>query len=106
MDYQGYSPVYNNKSLIIKVAIISLLLLESCYSMRFTSDNMMKLKAGMTSNEVIQVFGKPMKTSGTTCGSATDKPWQCIIWYYGEYSPYLVFSQESNGDLYLNSWQK
>ena len=89
---------------LIKVSIISLLLLSSCYASKFTSDNQLKLKPGMTNTEVIEIFGKPMKTGATTCGSATDNPWTCILWYYGEYSPCLYFSQGSDGVLYLNSW--
>ena len=90
--------------LLIKVSIISLLLLNSCYASKFTSDNAMKLKVGMTSTEVVEIFGKPMKTSAMTCGSATDNPWSCIIWYYGEYRPSFTFAQGPDGVLYLNSW--
>jgi hypothetical protein len=64
----------------------------------------MKLKVGMTSNEVIEIFGKPMKTGANTCGSSTSKPWTCIIWYYGDYTPSLYFQQGADGILYLNSW--
>lgn len=91
-------------NILIKVSIISLLLLSSCYASKFTSDNAMKLKPGMTSTEVIEIFGKPMKTEATTCGSATNNPWTCIIWRYGEYSPRLTFEQGKDGVLYLNSW--
>lgn len=110
MNHQGFSlnngfwKSYRKATLIIKVSIISLLLLSSCYPLKFTSDNVLKLRVGMTSNEVIEIFEKPMKTKATTCGSATDNPWGCIIWYYGEYEPYFVFS-EIGGVLFLNSWE-
>lgn len=100
----------NKTNLLIKVSIISLLLLSSCYATqstsasKFTSDNAMKLRVGMTSTEIIEIFGKPMKTSAMTCGSATPNPWSCIIWYYGEYRPSFTFEQGKDGVLYLNSW--
>ena len=111
MNYQGYSlrhvfwKSYRKTNLLVKVSIISLVLLSSCYASKFTSDNVLKLRVGMTSNEVIEIFGKPIKTEATTCGSATGKPWGCIFWYYGDYVPYFVFSQEADGVLYLNSWK-
>ena len=94
----------NKTNALLKVSIISLLLLSGCYASKFTSDNQMKLKPGMTSTEVIEIFGKPIKIDATTCGSATANPWTCIIWYYGEYSPRLTFQRGSDDVLYLNSW--
>jgi hypothetical protein len=94
----------NKINILIKVSIISLLLLSSCYVSKFTSDNVMKLKVGMTSSEVVNIFGKPLKTSATTCGSSTSRPWSCIIWYYGNITPMFTFQQGEDGVLYLNSW--
>jgi hypothetical protein len=91
-------------NLLIKVSVISLLLLSSCYAAKFTPDNQLKLKPGMTSTEVMGIFGKPMKTSATTCGASTSNPWPCIVWYYGDVTPMLIFSQEKDGVLYLNGW--
>jgi hypothetical protein len=91
--------------LLIKVLIISLLLLSGCSASKFTSDNILKLKIGMTSTEVIEIFGKPIKTEANTCGAGVGKPWTCISWYYGEYRPRFVFVQEIDGVLYLNSWE-
>ena len=110
MNYQGYSlrhvlsKSYWKTNLLVKAAIMSLLLLSSCYSLKFTSDNVMKLRVGMTSDEVIEIFGKPMSTKATTCGTSTGDPWGCILWYYGEYKPYFIFS-EIGGVLFLNSWE-
>ena len=95
---------YRKTSIFIKVSILSLLLLSSCYTSRFTSDNAMKLKVGMTSSEVVAIFGKPMKTSAMTCGSGTPNPWSCIIWHYGDFTPMFTFQQGEDGVLYLNSW--
>jgi hypothetical protein len=91
-------------NILIKVLILSLLLLSSCYTSRFTPDNALKLKVGMTSAEVVAIFGKPKKTSAMTCGSSTSRPWSCILWYYGDYTPYFTFQQGEDGVLYLNSW--
>jgi hypothetical protein len=110
MNYQDHShkqvfwKYYRKTNLLIKVSIVSLLLLSSCYELRFTSNNVIKLKTGMTSTEVIEIFGKPKRTSATTCGTAAGKPWSCIIWYYGDITPSLFFSEGPDGVLYLNSW--
>lgn len=97
-------------NILIKASIISLLLLSSCYASqftpasKFTSNNVIKLKVGMTSSEVVAIFGKPMKTSAMTCGSATSNPWSCVIWFYGDVTPMLTFQQGADDVLYLNSW--
>lgn len=96
MNYQGYSlrlvfwKSLRKTNLLVKAAIISLLFLSSCYSTqfaspssKFTSDNILKLKVGMSSTEVIEIFGKPMKTSATTCGAATSDPfflYNLVLW--------------------------
>jgi hypothetical protein len=90
----------NKKHTLVKASIISLLLLSSCYASKFTIDNQMKLKVGMTSTEVIEIFGKPRKISAAVCGTGTGL-WNCITWYYGERS--LTFS-DRGGVLYLNNW--
>ena len=52
----------------------------------FTTENIMKVRAGMTSGEIVQLFGNPKSISSTTCGAGAGKPWQCIIWRYGDRS--------------------
>jgi hypothetical protein len=100
----GFWKSGSNTRMLIKVSILCLLLLSSCYASKFTSDNVMKLKIGMTSSEVINIFGKPLKTSATTCGASTSNPWPCIVWFYGDVTPMFIFTQENDGVLYLNSW--
>jgi len=86
--------------------LISLVILASgCYSTRFTSQNIMKLKVGMSDKEVIEIFGYPQRTEAGTCGQGLGNPWTCITWYYGEYRPWLRFQQFSDGSLTLNSWE-
>ncbi len=84
--------------------ILILFFLSSCYSTQFTQSNIMKLKVGMTSEEVIKIFGNPYKTEASTCGGAYGRPWRCIIWKYGEWKPRLTFQTDSYGNLTLNSW--
>ena len=75
-----------------------------CYSARFTQDNIMKLRLGMTDHEVLATFGKPLKTEARTCGQGLGEPWTCIIWYYGEWKPRLVFAVKSDGSFSLSGW--
>jgi len=70
----------------------------------FTQDNMLKLKTGMTINEVISLFGKPDKTSVHTYG--TYRQWQGLEYTYvfnNYVSNRLVFSLTYDPPL-LNHW--
>ena len=72
----------------------------------FTTENIMKVRAGMTSGEIVQLFGNPKSISSTTCGAGAGKPWQCIIWRYGEFayqSASFYFNREGD-TLYLSSF--
>jgi len=73
-------------SLIIVIFIISLAIwgcpITAQSFSKFTQRNIIKLKIRMTSEEVIQIFGYPLRTSASTCGQALGKPWKCISWYY------------------------
>lgn len=75
----------------------------------FTQENILKLRPGMSSEEVIAIFGMPIKTEAATCGQAFGKPWLCITWYYDRtdflYAKRLTFHEGENQRLYLNSWQ-
>jgi len=89
----------------MKFIFISLILLISaCYSTRFSSENVMKLKVGMSDAEVVAIFGYPSRTSANTCGQGLGKPWTCIHWYYGKWTPKLTFQQNTDGSLSLNGW--
>ena len=49
----------------------------------FTSDNVMRLKVGMTTDEVITLFRRPNRIERSTCGGKTPGgPWPCIVWEY------------------------
>lgn len=67
----------------------------------------MKIREGMTSNEILTTFGQPKNVSQTVCGGATGNPWKCTTWEYGEF-PYdrasFTFREESNS-LILNNYK-
>ena len=44
----------------------------------------MKIHQGMTSEEILELFGEPRSISTAICGTAHDKPWTCTTWEYGE----------------------
>lgn len=81
----------------------------------FTADRVLALKIGMTTDEVVAVFGRPDRTRVMTCGSQTPSPWQCLIWEYdmgphprGRYQSIsntnrLTFSVDGNAPR-LNNW--
>ncbi len=68
----------------------------------------MKVHQGMSSNEILNMFGKPKSVSQAICGSATPKPWTCTTWEYGEF-PYdtasFTFSGDNPNSLILNDFK-
>lgn len=46
----------------------------------------MKVQQGMTSDEVLAMFGEPKNLNANVCGVAPDQ-WLCTTWEYGEF-PY------------------
>jgi len=59
----------------------------------------------MSSDEILELFGRPKSIRVTTCGGDYE-PWTCTIWEYGEY-PYdnasFYFSGEHDS-LILNNF--
>lgn len=47
----------------------------------------MKLHQGMSSDEVLTLFGEPEKISVAVCGKPPDQ-WTCTTWGYGKYPLY------------------
>lgn len=72
----------------------------------FSTENIMKLNTGMSSNKILKMFGVPKNVSQSVCGAATGNPWKCTIWEYGSF-PYdratFTFSGE-NENLILNNF--
>lgn len=103
---------WKNYSIVI---YFFLFLLTSCSvsqystsnSLGFTQEKIMKLRTGMTSEEIAILFGNPLRTEATQYGLATPNPWTAIIWYYDskEFSTKKFIFSQQNGTLYLVSWE-
>ncbi len=79
----------------------------STLPLSFSTENIMKVHQGMSSDEILALFGKPKSISSSVCGSATGNPWNCTTWEYGEF-PYdrasFTFSGE-HGAYILNNFK-
>lgn len=89
------------------VSLISLSL-SSCSTLptTFTTENLMKVHQGMSSNEILTLFGKPKNIDVSVC-SRPPNQWTCTTWEYGEY-PYERASFTFSGrhdSLKLNSFK-
>ncbi len=94
------------------LGLLALALLTSCEALpvsalpsSFTTENIMKVHQGMSSDEVLRLFGKPKSIRSAVCGMPPDQ-WQCTTWEYGEF-PYdrasFTFSGE-HGSYILNNF--
>ena len=86
---------------------IIFLFLSSCLSTRFSTENIMKLKTHMSSDEIIKMFGEPEGVRSSICGGKNGgEKWRCTFWKYGDYSSgrasFTFYEKE--GKLYLNSY--
>lgn len=66
--------------------ICFLLSLTSCstLSSSFTTENVMKVHQGMSSDEILQLFGEPKSIRSAVCGREPNQ-WTCTTWEYGEF---------------------
>ena len=73
---------------------------------RFTTENVMKIHQGISSEKILAMFGAPKNVSQAVCGASVGKPWTCTTWEYGEI-PYewatFTFAG-NNGSLRLNNF--
>jgi len=73
----------------------------------FTSENVMKVRQGIGSEDILRMFGVPTSVRQAVCGSATGSPWTCTTWEYGEF-PYdrasFTFASR-DGSLVLNNFE-
>ena len=87
-------------------------LLASCETMSmsalpssFSTENIMKLHQGMSSDEILALFGEPKSIRSSICGRAPNQ-WSCTTWEYGD-PPYdnasFTFSGE-HGSYILNNF--
>ena len=69
----------------------SFLLLSACadlanelvYESKFTTANVMKLHPGMSSTEIVKMFGEPDTVRVATCGKPPNE-WDCTTWEYAD----------------------
>ena len=72
-------------------ALISLFLVScetistSAFTSTFTSEKVMKIHQGMTSEEIVELFGEPRSISTGICGAAHGQSWTCTTWNYGDF---------------------
>jgi len=72
----------------------------------FTTENVMKIRQGMGSDEILAMFGAPRSVRQMVCGTKTDNPWSCVTWDYGDPphgSASFMFSLH-RGSLVLNNF--
>ena len=92
---------------LLFLGLISLSL-ASCSTLpsTFSTENIMKIHQGMSSDEILTLFGEPQSISVSVCGRAPNQ-WTCTTWEYGEF-PYdsasFTFSGEHDS-LKLNDFK-
>ncbi len=96
--------------LLVTLCLVSLisLSLSSCSAlpMTFTTENIMKVHQGMSSDEILKMFGKPKNIAVRVCGKPPNQ-WTCTTWEYGE-PPYDHARFRFSGDhdsLKLNDFE-
>lgn len=94
------------KKLFYIAALVSLL--QGCASLTgFTQENIDRLRVGMSSTEIREMFGTPDRVSSGVCGASTGKTWTCETWKYKQYGSYrtnnFTFSVREGAKL-LNNW--
>jgi hypothetical protein len=93
---------------ILAFLSLTILSLTSCttLSSRFSTENIMKVHQGMSSEEILTLFGEPKNVSAAVCGRPPDQ-WTCTTWEYGEF-PYARASFTFSGEhdsLKLNNFK-
>lgn len=72
----------------------------------FSAENILKIHQGMTSDEILSIFGKPKSISVGVCGRPP-REWNCTTWEYGKF-PYEYASFTFSGkhdSLILNDFE-
>ncbi len=74
----------------------------------FTTENIMKVHQGMSSSEILKMFGTPKSVGQAVCGADTGRAWTCTTWEYGEF-PYdrasFTFGGDNPTSLILNNFK-
>lgn len=63
----------------------------------FTTENILKVHQGMSSEEIMKLFGEPKSVRSAVCGGLTGQSWSCTTWKYGD-PPYDNASFTFSGD--------
>lgn len=79
------------------VYVVSILAACSTLPMSFTTENIMQVRQGMSSDEIIELFGQPKNVRAAVCGQPPNQ-WNCTTWEYGRF-PYDRASFTFSGDL-------
>ncbi len=85
--YDNASFTFREKNNVLLLNSFDIERVESDLPKSFSTANVMKVKHGMSHNEVYKIFGPPRNVSQSVCGGATPQPWVCTKWEYGN-SPY------------------
>ncbi len=74
----------------------------------FSTENIMKIHQGMSSKEVLTMFGPPKSVGQAVCGANVGHAWTCTTWEYGQF-PYdrasFTFEGRSVDSLLLNDFK-
>ena len=85
------------------IVFFGLAFLSGCTSI--TNEQMMQIHQGMSSDEIISMFGQPNNVSVAVCGESPNN-WNCTTWEYylfPEGDASFTFGGD-NGDLKLNNF--
>lgn len=73
---------------------------------KFTTEKIMKVHQGISSEKILEMFGAPKNISQGVCGASVGKPWTCTTWEYGEipyeWATFTFFG--NNSSLQLNNF--
>jgi hypothetical protein len=67
---------------ILSLLSLMSLLIVSCSSIKFSTENVLKVHQGMSSDEILALFGKPKNIGVSVCGQPPNQ-WTCTAWEYG-----------------------
>ncbi|SMN15181.1 hypothetical protein CRYPA_1291 [uncultured Candidatus Thioglobus sp.] len=88
---------------ILFLLFVAILSLSSCainplsaLPSSFTTKNIMKVHQGMSSGEILTLFGEPKSIRSAVCGRVPDQ-WICTTWEYGDF-PYDNASFKFSGE--------
>lgn len=76
----------------------------SDWTINLNSENMLKIKIGMSSGEILKIFGPPRNISKQVCGALNR--WTCTTWEYGDIiEDWATFTFSGEKKMILNDFQ-